>query len=160
MELPILLTRFSEVDTMPNQKADILAYLVELYKEIYNHKDFLKLDFKYTISEVEDFYNQTNQRKISSENDNVEKLNKKEIIRDDILNLKTVDDVKEYLSKYLVNGNQSKEELLKDTSLSEFAYLYKIIYSSQLKPNMRKIDAFKTIERYFNGISRAVSMKP
>lgn len=160
MELPILLTRFSEVDTMPNQKADILAYLVELYKEIYNHKDFLKLDFKYTISEVEDFYNQTNQRKISSENDNVEKLNKKEIIRDDILNLKTVDDVKEYLSKYLANGNQSKEELLKDTSLSEFAYLYKIIYSSQLKPNMRKIDAFKTIERYFNGISRAVSMKP
>ncbi|MDR2746553.1 MAG: hypothetical protein LBB77_03820, partial [Treponema sp.] len=129
-------------------------YLVELYKEIYNHKDFLKLDFKYSISEVEDFYNQTN---ISSK---VEKSSKKETIRDDILNLKTADDVKEYLSKYIANANQSKEDLLKNISLSEFAYLYKIIYSSQLKPNMRKIDAFRTIEKYFNGISRAVSMKP
>jgi hypothetical protein len=142
---------------MRNKKTDILAYLVELYKEIYNHKDFLKLDFKYSISEVEAFYNQT---KKSSENDNVEKSNKRETIRDDILNLKTADDVKEYLSKYITNGNQSKEDLLKDTSLSELAYLYKIIYSSQLKPNMRKIDAFKTIEKYFTSISRAVSMKP
>jgi hypothetical protein len=157
MELPVLLTRFSEADTMRNKKIDILAYLVELYKEIYNHKDFLKLDFKYSISEVEDFYNQT---RISSESDNVEKSNKKETIREDILNLKTADDVKEYFSKYIANGSQSKEDLLKDTSLSEFAYLYKIIYSSQLKPNMRKIDAFKSIEKYFNGISRAVSMKP
>jgi hypothetical protein len=142
---------------MRNKKTGILAYLVELYKEIYKHKDFLKLDFKYSISEVENFYNQT---RISSENDNFEKSSKKETIRDDILNLKNVDDVKDYLSKYIANGNQSKEDSLKDTSLSEFAYLYKIIYSSPLKPNMRKIDAFKTIEKYFNGISRAVSMKP
>jgi hypothetical protein len=157
MELPILLAQLSEVDTMWDKRTDILAYLVELYKKIYNHKDFLKLDFKYSISEVEDFYNQA---KILSENDIVEKSSKKENIRDDILNLKTTDDVKEYLSKYIANGNQSKEVLLKDTSLAEFAHLYKIIYSSRLKPNMRKIDAFKAIEKYFNGISRAVSMKP
>lgn len=156
-ELPILSTQFSEVDTMGNKKTDILTYLVELYKEVYNHKDLLKLDFKYSMSEVEDFYNQA---KISSENDNTEKSSKKETVRDDILALKTADDVKEYLSKYITNGNQSKEDLLKDTSLSEFAYLYNIIYSSPLKPNMRKIDAFKTIEKYFNGISRAVAMKP
>jgi hypothetical protein len=145
------------MNTMRSKKTDILAYLVELYKKFYNHKDFLKIDFKYSISEVEDFYNQA---KNLPENDKVEKSGKKETIRDDILNLQTADDVKEYLSKYIANGSQSKEDLLKDTSLSEFAYLYKIIYSSQLKPNMRKIDAFKTIEKYFNGISRAVSMKP
>jgi hypothetical protein len=157
MELPILLTQFFEADTMQNKKIDIFAYLVELYKEIYKHKNLLNLDFKYSISEVEDFYTQI---KVLSENDDVEKSSKKETIRDDILNLKTADDVKRYFSKYIANGNQSKEDLLKDTSLSEFAYLYKIIYSSPLKPNMRKIDAYKTIEKYFNGISRAVSMRP
>jgi hypothetical protein len=130
---------------------------VEVYKKVYEHKDFLKLDFKYSTSEVENFYNEI---EVSSENNNVERANKKETIRADILNLKTVDDVKGYFSKYISNDNQSKENLIKDTSLSEFAYLYNIIYSSPLKPNMRKIDALKTIEKYFNGISRAVAMKP
>lgn len=39
-------------------------------------------------------------------------------------------------------------------------YLYEIVYKSPLKSNMRKIDALNSIEKYFNGIERAVSMKP
>jgi hypothetical protein len=139
---------------MQTKKTDILACLVDLYKDLYAHKDLFKANFKYSISEVEDFYEQ--QMEYLFDTNTGKKTHGKEKISNDVIVLKTPDDVKEYL----FNNNLSKDDLLKKLSLDEFAYLYKIIYSSPLKSNMRKSDALNTIEKYFNGISRAISMKP
>jgi flagellin-specific chaperone FliS len=142
---------------MQTKRTDILAYLVELYKDFYTHKDLFNVKFKYSIHEIENFYEQI---KDISDTGVGEKPCVEGKISEDVMALKTSDDVKEYFSKYLSNDNQSKDDLLKKLSLSEFSYLYNIIYSSPLKSNMRKIDALNTIEKYFNGISRAISMKP
>jgi hypothetical protein len=138
---------------MQTKKMDILTYLVELYKNFYAHKGLFKVNFKYSVCEVESFYEQM---KNLSDTNISKKPNKEEKINDDILALKTSDDVK----KYLFSNNQSKEDLLKKLNLDEFAYLYNIIFSSQLKSSMRKADALTAIEKYFNGLSRAISMKP
>jgi hypothetical protein len=138
---------------MQANKTDILANLVSVYKKLYTHKDLLTVDLKYSINEVEDFYGQM---KDSFNISTTKKKHEAGKISDTVLALKTPDDVKDYLS----NNNQSKDDLLKNLSLDEFSYLYKIIYSSSLKSNMRKIDALNAIEKYFYGISRAISMRP
>jgi len=58
---------------MQTKKMDMLAYLVELYKELYTHKDILKIKFKYSVSEVEDLYEQ-----MKDTSGNYEKTNKNE----------------------------------------------------------------------------------
>ena len=136
---------------MKTKDREILFYLVDLYKYLYSHKDLFKINFKYSIDDIEDLYKQIE----NISNETIKNNNKKKI-RDDIFVLKTPDDIK----KYLFCNNQLKEDLLEILSLSECSYIYNIIYSSPLKSNMRKIDAINTIEKYFNSISRAVSMKP
>jgi hypothetical protein len=138
---------------MQTQKTDILASLIAVYKNLYAHRDLFTVDFKYSISEVENFYEQM---KDASNTSAALRKREEKKISDDIMALKTPDDIKRYLS----NKNLPKEDLLKKLSLDEFAYLYKILFSSPLKSNMRKIDVLKTIEKYFNSISRAISMKP
>jgi hypothetical protein len=137
---------------MQTKKDDILAYLVELYKELYSHKNLLKMNFKYSIYEVENFLKQMQNM---YDPDIGKKLIIEDKISDEILVLKKPDDIRNYLY-----NNYSKDNLLKKLSLTEFAYLYSIIYSTPLKSNMRKIDALNAIEKYFKGISRAISMKP
>jgi hypothetical protein len=136
---------------MQTKKNDMLAYLVEFYKELYSHKNLFKMNFKYSIPEIESFCEQMQDKYDAG----IGKKSSKEKISNDILALKTPDDIRDYLYK-----NQSKEDLIKKLSLGEFAYLYNTIYSSPLKSYMRKIDALDEIEKYFKGISRAISMKP
>ena len=142
---------------MRHKKTDILAYLVDIYKDFYTHKELFKVDFKYSPDDIEDFYKQF-QDSMTEGTD--KKSGSKETIRTDILALKTTDDIKVYLTKYRSNDTLLKDVLIKELSLDELGYLYEIIYESPLKSNMRKIDALNSIEKYFNGISRAVSMKP
>jgi hypothetical protein len=142
---------------MQHKKTDILAYLVDVYKDFYTHKELFRLNFKYSPNDIEDFYKQF-QDSIADRTG--EKSASKEPVRADILALKTVDDVKGYLVKYRSGGTLAKDVLIKELNLEEFDYLYEIIYKSPLKSSMRKADALNSIEKYFNGISRAVSMKP
>jgi hypothetical protein len=142
---------------MQHKRKDILAYLVEVYKDFYIHKDLFRVNFKYSPEDIEDFYKQFQDSVIDG---NGKKSHTKETIRSDILALKTADDIKGYLMKYRSGNTFSKDACIRELSLDEFDYLYKIIYESPLKSNMRKIDALNSIEKYFNGISRAVSMKP
>jgi DNA repair exonuclease SbcCD ATPase subunit len=142
---------------MLNKKIDVLSSLVEIYKDLYAHKDLFNVNFKYSPNEVENFYKQI-QPTLKIED--IEKTKEKEGINEDILALKTTDDIKEYFMKWSSDDNLSKEDLIKKLSLNEFGYIYTIIFSSPLKSNMRKIDALNAIEKFFTGISRAVSMKP
>ena len=79
---------------MREKKPDILSYLVELYKDFYSHKDLFKINFKYSIYEVENYYKQI---KNKSDTSDAKKLNE-ENISEDILSLKTDDDVKGILT--------------------------------------------------------------
>jgi hypothetical protein len=137
---------------MQTKKNEMLSYLVELYKELYSYKNLLKIDFKYSIRDVESFFEQIQDISVTD----IDKKPIKEKVSDDILALKTPDDIE----NYLYSNNQSKDDLVNKLSLCECAYLYNIIYSSPLKSNMRKMDALNTIDKYFKGISRAISMKP
>jgi len=142
---------------MPNKKSDILSYLVKLYKDIYTHKELLNINFKYPINEIE---NTCKEIQELFEADNKTKSDTKQTISDEIKMLKTSDDVRNFLLKYHSNGILLKDELINKFNLNDFKYLYKIIYLTPLKSNMRKSDAIDSIEKYFYGISRAVSMKP
>jgi hypothetical protein len=142
---------------MSDRKSDILSYLVKFYKDIYAHKDLIKINFKYPVNEIESTCKEIQEL---FENDNIIKSNTEQTISDEIQTLKTPDDIKEFLLKYRFNGSLSKDDLLNKFNRNDFNYLYKIIYLSPLKSNIRKEDALNAIERYFYGISRAVSMKP
>jgi hypothetical protein len=137
---------------MQTKKDDILAYLIELYKELYSHKNLFKMNFKYSIHEVDIFWEQM---QAMYDIDIGKKPIIEEKISEEILALKKPDDIRDYLY-----NNHSKDDLLKKLSLAECSYLYSIIYSLPLKSNMRKKDALNAIEKYFKGISRAISMKP
>jgi len=142
---------------MKNKKNDILSYLEKIYKDIYIHKDLFNINFKYSVNEIESVCKEIQDL---FETDNIIKSNTKQTISEEIQALKTTDDIKDFLSKYRCNGILSKDELVNKFSLNDINYLYQIIYLTPLKSNMRKIDALNSIEKYFYGISRAVSMKP
>jgi hypothetical protein len=143
---------------MVNKEIDVLTSLVNIYKNVYTHKELLNLNLKYSQNEIEDFYQQM---RTSIETKNAKKSDgKKEVISEDVLALKTPDDVKEYFMKYQSGSDRSNNSLIEKLSLTEFDYIYNIIYSSPLKSGKRKIDALNSIEKYFNGIARAISMKP
>jgi len=138
------------------KEKDMLRYLINLYKDLYNHKDLFSFDFKFSPNEIEEVYKDD---KTSFKIDK-DKQRNCEIIGNDILALKTPESVREFMSSYNLNDKESKDNLIKKLNLQEFAYLYEIIYSSPLKSNMRKIDAFNSIDKYFYGISRADSIRP
>jgi len=142
---------------MSNKKNDILSYLVNIYKDIYTHKDLFKINFKYPVNEIESVCKEIQDL---FETSNIIKSNINQAISEEIQTLKTSDDIKDFLSKYYFNGILSKDELINKFSLNDINYLYQIIYLTPLKSNMRKIDALNSIEKYFYGISRAASMKP
>ena len=140
---------------MKNKEQDILRYLIKVYSDFYAHKNLFNIEFKYSPKDLE-LLNGNSQ--FSS--DINKQIEKKESISEDILALKTPDDVKEYISKYYTDTMHTKDELMNKLNLKEFDYLYKVIYSTPLKSNMRKVDALNSIEKYFYGISRAISIKP
>jgi hypothetical protein len=127
------------------------ALLKEIKDYIYKIHNFDDMDSKYnkqslnttSFDDIEDFYKQFQD---STTDGKGEKPNTKKAIRSDILVLKTPDDIKAFLMKYRSGGTFSKDALIKELSLNEFGYLYKIIYKSPLKSHMRKIDAFNSIE--------------
>lgn len=144
-----------------NQKI-MIKDLAEFYLKLYSNKElFNKNYFKYTSSEINKFIDEV----VAVQSDSTSEINKinKEPIRDEILQLQSTDAIANYLYtnlKYDKLNPTSKDELLSNISLSELKYLYYKIYSCEVKSKMRKIDIFNSIERYFDGINRALTMKP
>jgi len=144
---------------MVNKKEiDILQSLLKIYKEMYLSKElFNKNNLKYTPEEVENVINNLSveQKPTSQRNQNV--------IRESILSIVTADEVKTFYLENLSydhSDSKSKEECLKNISVDELKYLYSILYSSPVRKTIRKIDLLDLIEKYFDSIDRAFSMKP
>ena len=55
---------------------------------------------------------------------------------------------------------EAKQECLKKISLEELKVIYKKIYNIEVKSKIKKEELLLLIEKYFNGIDRAISMKP
>jgi len=78
----------------------------------------------------------------------------------DVLLIKTEDEVKEYYNKNLICNNEDQKECLKKISTKELKHLHGVLYSTPVRSSIRKIDILRLIKMYFDGIDRALSMKP
>ena len=74
--------------------------------------------------------------------------------------IKTEDEVREYYNKNLMCNNDNQKECLKKISAKELKHLYNVLYSTPARTSIRKIDILRLIKMYFDGIDRALSMKP
>lgn len=143
---------------MNKKEKDILQSLLKIYKEMYLSKElFNKNNLKYTPEEVENVINNLSveQKPTSQRNQNA--------IRESILSIVTADEVKSFYLENLLydhSDSKSKEECLKNISVDELKYLYSILYSSPVRTTIRKKDLLDLIEKYFDSIDRAFSMKP
>lgn len=143
---------------MTKRDKDILNHLVNIYKEFYCAGDIFKKGyFKYTIDEVEEVINKFTNR--TSEDTPINKA----IIRDEIKLIENEDMVKQFYLEHLKYNKDevgAKEKCLKSISLEELKLIYSKIYSSEARNRATKDELLSLIEKYFNGIERALSMKP
>ncbi|MDP4094959.1 MAG: hypothetical protein Q8920_16575 [Bacillota bacterium] len=143
---------------MSKKNNQIFLNLLNLYKAMYNSKEIFNRNyFKYSIQEVHNAIELA-----LSANDTPPRENKSQI-RDSILMLKNEDDVKIFYKQNLQydhSNKQSKEECLKNFSLNELKHLYSILYTTPNRKSVRKGELLDSIEKYFNAMDRAFSMKP
>ncbi|MGF0111030.1 hypothetical protein [Clostridium sp. SGI.024] len=143
---------------MNNKDKAVINILSELYSYIYANKELYNSKFtKYTPEEVNKAIG-----KIESEKTLVKEKNNS-IIRNEILNIKTKEEVERFYINNLTydHSNQdSKKKCLKNFTVDELKYLYNIILSTPLKKKVTKSEVLYSIENYFESINRVMSMKP
>lgn len=139
---------------------EILIRLSELYNELARYKDsevFRKSYFKYSSEEID----KTIQKIINQENENAEV--KKKVVREEILNIDSIEMAKKFYLENLVydkNEEGAKQKCLKNISLDELKVLYNRVYEKEARSRITKEEVLSLIEKYFNSIDRALSMKP
>ena len=152
---------------MSNNPSEIIRAVCEFYKNMYDVKEvFNKSYFKYTPEEVMKacasiLGERTNQ---SVDNNQLRTGNKKKpSVRDSILDLTNEDDLRKFYLNELAYDKKnpiSREECLKRFSTEEFKVMYNLLYSSAPRSKARKDELLTAIEKYFESIDRARSMKP
>ena len=142
---------------LSQKELSVLQDICRLYEEMYAHREiFEKKYFKYEIEELRKILD-----KLTFE-DHKKSVNKKGI-RNSILALHSTNEVRNFYEKYLNydhSSQEAKKKCIKSITLQELTYLYNIIYSSPLRSNVRKNEVLDLIEKYFEGIDRALNMKP
>lgn len=142
---------------LSQKELSVLQDICKFYEVMYSHKEmFDKKYFKYEMEEVRKILD-----KLTFE-DNKKSVNKKGI-RNSILVIHSINEVRNFYEKYLNYDHSSQEDkkkCIKSITLQELTYLYNIIYTSPLRSNVRKNEVLDLIEKYFEGIDRALNMKP
>lgn len=142
------------------KEKDILKTLLKCYK------DFAPLGtggalrkgyFKYSAEEAEEVV----KKLITPLEENTE--TKKTAVRDEIRQIENVEMAKQFYLEHLVYNKEdaeAKKKCLKSISLDELKLLYQKIYKEETRSKITKEEVLLQIEKYFNGIERALSMKP
>jgi len=139
---------------------DILKKLVQVYStfSVLKDSDAIHKDyFKYSVEEAEE----TVQKIVNQES--ADKPVKKRAIREEVQIIDNVEMAKQFYLEHLVYNKEetgAKQECLKKISLEELKLVYKKIYNTEAKSRITKEELLSLIEKYFNGIDRALSMKP
>jgi uncharacterized membrane protein len=142
---------------MNTKKTAILNNLLNMYKDFYpSSAIFSKSYFKYSIEDVE---------KVIEELLSKPKIEPKKRagIRDEIKSIGSEEETKRFYERNLIYNKEdetSKKECLKRITLDELKYIYSQLYSSPAKAKCKKEELLSLIEKYFNGIDRALGMKP
>jgi hypothetical protein len=143
---------------MNKKTQEAIQALINLYKDMYQSKTlFNKSYFRYSPEEMDNILSN-----IISKEKNTKVLNKKPI-RESILALKNEADVKKFYQENLLydhGDEKAREERLKDYSTNELGYIYNLIYTSPIRSKARRAELLDLIEKYFESIDRAISMKP
>ncbi len=139
---------------------DILKKLSQVYKDFECLKDrkiFPKDYFKYSVEEVEETVKKIVDQEVK------DKPIKKKAVRCEVQMIDNVEMAKKFYLEHLVYNKddlEAKQECLKKISLEELKVIYKKIYNIEVKSKIKKEELLLLIEKYFNGIDRAISMKP
>lgn len=151
--------RFMDMELSGKEK-DILKTLLKCYKDFGSLKDsgaLRKGYFKYSAEEAEAAVHKL----ISPPEEGT--AAKKSAVRDEIQKIDNIEMAKQFYLEHLVYDKEdaeAKKKCLKSISLDELKLLYKKIYSEETRSKITKEEALLQIEKYFNGIERALSMKP
>jgi len=81
----------------------------------------------------------------------------------EVFSIKDEYDVREFYNNNLIydrSNESSKHEVLKKITVKESRHLYSTLYVSSIRSQARKVDLLRAIEMYFDGIDRALAMKP
>ena len=149
---------------MKNNRDNIKKDLISLYTDIYLmsqsetainffSKDILKkLRYKpEEIVKVFEFSNAMNEKP-------------KQKIKTEIMDIKTKEQVLVYFKEYLLPicqpdiAEEKKSSILKDVTLEEIRYLYKIIFDIPLADKCKKIDAIYKIKDFFDNEERTADL--
>lgn len=142
------------------KEKDILKTLLKCYKDFEPLKDSSALHkgyFKYSAEEAEAAVHKL----ISLQEEGA--AAKKPAVRDEIQKIDNIEMAKQFYMHHLVynkEDTEAKKKCLKSISLDELKMLYKKIYSEETRSKITKEEVLLQIEKYFNGIERALSMKP
>lgn len=143
---------------MKQKEQNLLRNFLELYTELYVVKDLYKEKyFKYTPEEAQILVDG-----IICERDKQPTISKNEL-RQEIKNISTEEEVKNYFYNHLMfdrSNSEEKNACLNQISTNELKYLYAILYSTPVKSKIRKVELLDAIEKYFASIDRALSMRP
>ncbi|WP_160680793.1 hypothetical protein [Clostridium sp. C8-1-8] len=143
---------------MEGNQQEILENLISLYKEMYKAKNlFNKSYFRYTPSEVEKAINKA----FSEGQDAIKKEKSK--VNESILAIRTIEEVEKFYRStftYDYSNDKERKNCLKKIKLDDMKHLYYILYSSQPRKSATKRELLSLIEKYFESIGLALSLKP
>lgn len=139
---------------------DILNKLVRLYRDFEYLKGSNALRkgyFRYSVEDVEETVLKLLKQPT------LESAPKKSNIREEIRIIDSKEKAKQFYLKYLTynkDDSDAKQNCLKNISLDELKIIYSKVYGTEIKSKVTKGTLLSLIERYFDGIDRALSMKP
>lgn len=144
---------------MNQKQKNVLNKLLALYAELYPARDAFKSNlFAETPEDVAEII-----REISESSDlSIKKKNV--LIQDEILQISSVDQVRDYILKLdLLSGKYdsiSENKAASALTLADYKHLYSILYTTPVNAKIKKDILISHIIKYFDGIDRAQSLKP
>lgn len=86
------------------------------------------------------------------------------IIRHDVQELKTIEQVREFISKLeLLDGTYeslTENKAAIELTIADYKYIYSVLYQTPITGKIKKETLINYIVKYFKGIDRAQSLKP
>lgn len=148
---------------MKKKDLEIIEYIFNQYIDLYDKRDmFNSKYFKFKKEDVLDVLNNINTDTVINDNIKKFKSEKSAKLSENIAIIKTEEEVEKYYLNNLIykhDDENSKKNKLKNISLVEIKYLYKILYKTDWKGRVNKTVVLERIENYFENKKRAVYLK-
>ena len=148
---------------MRKKNEEIIEYVLKQYIDLYDKKEVLNNKyFKAKKEDVLDIVNSLNKIIEIEDYEKKVKTKKTSDLSDNIVTIKTEEDVEKYYFNNLIykhGDEKERKNVLKHISAVELKYLYNILYKTELRGRVNKLQILVGIEKYFENKNRALYLK-